>query len=153
MITVKFTKSTNTGGVHQDTWKRFSELIRIKLIPNADSNEILIFEQMRRICSCYGEAFPSLTRNFFNYNPLSYKNDLFEKITYITQIKENFIDKFLTIDANRLDSFEYKAYVTQFFGIIISSMKERLYREYVERNKKIDISFKEIKKVPYMYIE
>lgn len=153
MINVKFTKSTNAGGVHQDTWKRFSEILRTKLIPNADSNEILIFEQMKKICSYYGEAFPSITRNYFNYNPLSFSNDLNEDITYISQIKENFLDKFLSIDAAKLDTLEDKAYVTQFFGVIISSLKEKLYREYVDRNKKINITFKEIKKVPYMYIE
>lgn len=153
MITVKFTKSPNAGGVHQDTWKRFAEILRTKLIPNADANERLIFEQMKNICTYYGEAFPSLTRNYFNYNPLSYNNDLNENITYISQVKENFIDKFLSLDANRLDTLEDKAYVTQFFGIIISSIKEKLYKEYAERNKKINIAFKEIKKIPYMFIE
>lgn len=153
MITVKFTKSTNTGGVHQDTWKRFSEILRTKLIPNADANEVLIFEQMRRICSYYGEAFPSVTRNYFNYNPLSYNNDLCDKITYFTQVKDNFMDKFLGINADRLDSYEDKAYVTQFFGIIIGSMKEKLYREYANRNKNLDITFEEIKKIPYLFIE
>ena len=68
-------------------------------------------------------------------------------------MKENFIDKFLSLDVNKLDTLEDKAYLTQFFGIIISSIKEKLYKEYVDRNKKINITFKEIKKIPYMYIE
>lgn len=151
LLEVQFKKTTG-GGTHEDTWKRFSELAQTELKSTADTNEDAIIKQLNKIFSTYKFSYPSIIRNFYNYNPLSIFNDIYPQINFIQPISEDFLKKFLQITISSSDTNEHKAYVCQYCIVIISSLKEKLYNEYISKHKN-DFFYKNNKKLADFVIE
>lgn len=142
-IIVNFSLDESNGGSHAHLWKRIDFLIS-EIIKQADNNEKQIYTQIHTLCNqqrYFVPNFPSETRNFFNYTPESALNNFNSQIYFIDHIDEKFLDTFIKIIPNKDDSFYEKARYSQYYSIIISSVKEKLYEEYINRGHENDEFF------------
>lgn len=148
-VVINFSLDDSNGGSHAHLWKRIDILIS-EIIKKADSNEKQIYDQLHLLCNqnrYFAPNFPSETRNYFNYTPESAINNFNNKINFIDNIDEKFIDRFIKIVPNKNDSFYEKARYSQYYGIIISSLKEKLYEEYITRGHEEDEFFQKNGKI------
>ena len=153
-VVINFSLDDSNGGAHAHLWKRIDILIS-EIIKKADNNEKQIYNQLHLLCNqnrCFVPNFPSETRNFFNYTPESAINNFNNKIYFINHVDEKFIDTFIKLVPSKNDSFYDKARYSQYYSIIISSLKEKLYEEYINRGHEDDEFYKKNGKITKLVI-
>lgn len=136
-IIVSFTKSGNN--THEALWKRIPEVLRKDIQSKANTTELSVYENLKNATDAYGEAFPSQTRNHFNYTAISAYNNIEKLIFFTYRHSKDLIKDFLSTTFTKDDSWEQKALVTQYYHEIINTLTDLLYKEYIDRgNEKCD---------------
>lgn len=135
MLHVSFQK-TKGNGVHEDLWNLLHKVISTEFFQHSTNEENTIMKRLNIVPQTYGSSFISTLRNYYNYNPEASSNDNNCKIGFVKCINEKFVQSFITSDSRKNDSNERKAIVAQYYAIILSSLKEKLFREYLFRSRK-----------------
>lgn len=135
VVTLKKSKD-NT---HEALWKTLLNEIYQEIEPSANEDEKTIYSILTEFSNSYGSAFPSQTRNHFNYTPESAINDIEKKIFFIQDKKNDFIKKICSFQIKETDNWYEKAEATQHYYKIISELTNNFISDYISRgNKKND---------------
>ena len=118
---------------HEALWKVLPIIVKNEIYRFADTDERAIYATLNEYVRTYGETFPSQTRNFYNYSPLSAYNDIRSRITFISDQDRDLIKDALRFQSKKDDGWPEKAQATQYYREIISLLTDYLYDEYISR--------------------
>lgn len=118
---------------HEALWKVLPDIVKKEIYRFADADERAIYATLNEYVKTYGETFPSQTRNFYNYSPLSAYNDIQSRISFISGQNRDLIKDALRFQSKKDDGWPEKAQATQYYREIISLLTDYLYDEYISR--------------------
>jgi hypothetical protein len=118
---------------HEALWKTLPDIVKKEIYEYADTDEKAIYGALNEYVKTYGATFPSQTRNFYNYSPLSAKNDIKNQILFVYEQDRDLIKDALRFQIKKDDGWPEKAQAAQYYREIISLLTNYLYNEYISR--------------------
>ena len=131
LVTICFCKSGDN--THEALWKKLPETIKNELLCKANNIEKSVYENLKEAVKIYGDAFPSQTRNHFNYTAQSAYNDIQKNISFVYKHSSDHIKDFLKLSFSKSDDWAQKARIVQYYYKILNKLTDLLYNEYVTR--------------------
>lgn len=131
LVVVSF--APRKDNTHEALWKTLPDIVKKEIYEFADTDEKAIYGTLNEYVKTYGATFPSQTRNFYNYSPLSAENDINNQIMFVIDQDRDLIKDALRFQIKKNDGWPEKAQAAQYYREIISLLTDYLYKEYISR--------------------